>query len=341
MEEEYLKKITITVLLAVLAVLVFFVIKPIILSIILGIITAVIFAPMYDRSLKMVKSKNLAASMVTLFLVLFLLLIVFALIYFFTGHLLNSYESFKQVDFITPITTLFPSLASNPTFLIITESIIESSLDKFVNSILSSLTFNNFIIWSFQFVVFFFTFYFVIRDKDNFANYTKSILPFPQDITERLFTSSRDITFSVIYGQIVIGAIQGLIVGISFFILGIKNAFLLTILAILAGIFPIIGTTIVWLPVAVYLIVAGNNLEAVIVSIFGVISNFIDNILRPIFVSRLTKMHPLPVLIGMIGGFLLFGLLGGILGPLIIAYGFIMLEVYRGKNIEGVFIREN
>jgi len=62
MEEEYLKKITITVLLAVLAVLVFFVIKPIILSIILGIITAVIFAPMYDRSLKMVKSKNLAAS---------------------------------------------------------------------------------------------------------------------------------------------------------------------------------------------------------------------------------------------------------------------------------------
>jgi len=52
-------------------------------------------------------------------------------------------------------------------------------------------------------------------------------------------------------------------------------------------------------------------------------------------------MHPLPILIGMVGGVFYFGILGFILGPLIIAYAFIMIEIYRGKQITGIFIHEN
>ena len=80
------------------------------------------------------------------------------------------------------------------------------------------------------------------------------------------------------------------------------------------------------------------NLRLLIRNIFG---EKIDNIIRPIFVSRFAHMHPLPILIGMVGGVFYFGILGFILGPLIIAYAFIMIEIYRGKQITGIFIHEN
>ena len=142
---------------------------------------------------------------------------------------------------------------------------------------------------------------------------------------------------SVIYGQVVIGIVQGLAVGLGFFIFKVPNALFLTLLASLAGIFPIIGTTIIWAPVVIYLLIAGNTFPALGVLVFGLISASIDNLARPVFVSKRTQMHSALVLIGMIGGLLLFGVIGVILGPLIIAYLLIVLEIYRNKRSPGIF----
>jgi predicted PurR-regulated permease PerM len=172
----------------------------------------------------------------------------------------------------------------------------------------------------------------------GFEKYVRSLLPFSKSIEDRLFKSSKDITFSVIYGQIIVGAIQGIIVGVGFFIFGVPNFLFLTILAILAGIFPIVGTTLIWLPVMIFLFIAGNDFQAVGVAAFGIVAAFIDNIVRPILVSKRARMHPLLILVGMIGGLFFFGILGFILGPLIIAYALIILEIYRGKELKGIFI---
>ena len=158
-----------------------------------------------------------------------------------------------------------------------------------------------------------------------------------RDVENRLIHSSKAITISVIYGQIVVGIIQGIIVGLGFFIFNVPNPLFLTLLAILAGMFPIIGTAIVWIPVIIYLFIAGSIFPAIGVAAFGIVSSVIDNILKPIIVSRRTRMHPLLILIGMVGGLLLFGIFGIILGPLILAYVLILLEVYRNRNIKGIF----
>ena len=126
--------------------------------------------------------------------------------------------------------------------------------------------------------------------------------------------------------------------GLGFFIFNVPNPLFLMLLAILAGMFPIIGTAIVWIPVIIYLFIAGSIFPAIGVAAFGIVSSVIDNILKPIIVSRRTRMHPLLILIGMIGGLLLFGIFGIILGPLILAYVLILLEVYRNKDIKGIFI---
>ncbi len=342
MDDDYLKKVILTVMLSVLVVLSFFILKPILLSIIIGIILTVIFAPLYDWFFKITNSKNLSSSIVCIFLVSVIILSFWFLTPIFVKQSFEVYLVSQKMNFITPLKTIFPNFFASEAFSSEIGSIIHSFVTNATNSLVNSLSqlIINFPTIFLQFVVVFFTFFFVLKEKEQIVEYTKSLLPFSRDIKQRLFRSSREITLSVIYGQILIGMIQGIIVGIGFFVFNINNAMLLTLLAIIAGMFPVIGTTIIWLPVAIYLFIAGNTVPAIGVTFFGVISNLIDNIIRPFFVSRLARMHPLLILIGMIGGLFFFGILGFILGPLIIAYGLIMLEVYRGRQISGIFIKK-
>jgi predicted PurR-regulated permease PerM len=123
------------------------------------------------------------------------------------------------------------------------------------------------------------------------------------------------------------------------FIFKVPNALLITILAMVAGMFPIVGTTIVWVPVAIYLLIAGNTVSALGVVMFGLIASVIEALFKPIFISRRAKMNSSLILFGMVGGILLFGLLGIILGPLILAYLFIVIEAYRDKKLPEVVIK--
>ena len=170
--------------------------------------------------------------------------------------------------------------------------------------------------------------------------YVKSLLPFSKEVEKKIFEYSKGITSSVLYGQVIIGILQGITAGLGFFIFGVPNALFLTSLSMMAGIFPIIGTTIIWLPVAIYMFMGGNTVAAVGVVLFGLISSVVDNFLRPMIVAKRTKIHSSILLISMIGGLFLFGIIGFILGPLIISYLLIMLEIYRNRRTPEIFIQE-
>ncbi len=114
----------------------------------------------------------------------------------------------------------------------------------------------------------------------------------------------------------------------------------MSIIAILAGVLPILGPMFVGVPVAIVLLIGGNSFSALGILIFAVISSQSDHLFRPMLVAKRTKLHTALVLIGMIGGFFLFGLLGFILGPLIIAYLIIIIETYRSKPLPGVLIQD-
>jgi predicted PurR-regulated permease PerM len=342
MEDEYLKRTTTTVVLLALAILSFLVLKPILMSIILGIVLAVIFSPLHNLLLRLFRSSTISASLICLALFLLIIIPFWFLTPIFVKQSFQIYQVSQQVDFVSLLKTLFPSFFASEQFSNEIGSVFSSFITKVTNAFVNWLSqmILNFPAISLQLLVIFFTFFFVLRDNEYFSDYLRNILPFQREVKEKLFLSSKDIIYSVIYGQIIIGTIQGIIAGIGFFAFGVNNAFLFTFLAILAGIFPIIGTAIVWIPIMVYLLIGGNTVPAFGVAAFGIISSLIDNIMRPIFVSRYTDLHPLLVLVGMIGGLFFFGILGLVLGPLIIAYAFIMLEIYRGKQIGGIFVQE-
>ena len=342
MDDAYLKKIMTIVILAVLVVLAFFLLKPILLSIIVGIILAYIFTPLYKRLYKVTKLRNLSAFFICVLFVLGLVIPAIFLTPIVVEQSIKVYSASQQIDFVAPLQKLFPSLFTSQEFSNEVGSMIHTFVTKMTSSLMNGLAdmFFNFFTLFLHLLVVLFTFFFVLRDEEQIMGYVKSLLPFTKEVQKKLFDYTKGITNSMIYGQIIIGIAQGLLAGTGFFIFSVPNALLLSVLAIIAGVLPIIGTTIVWLPVVIYLFIGGNTVPAFGVMVFGLLSNIIDNFLRPVIVSKATKMHSGLVLIGMIGGLFLFGVLGLILGPLILAYLLVLLELYRPKESPSFFIKE-
>ena len=341
-DEAYFDRIMTVIILIALIVFSFLLLKPILLSIIFGLLLAFVFIPLYDWLYKKTKSKNLAASII----IAFLLLIIFLPIWFLTPILID--QSFKifqttlQIDFVTPLKNIFPKFFASEQFSTQISSVVSSFTIKTANSVTNAFTdiLLNLPSISMHLLVVLFTFFFTLRDRDEVADYVKSLLPFPKEVENKLFQYSSEITKSVIYGTILIGMLQGIIAGLGFFIFGAPNALFLTLLAMIAGVLPILGTPIIWIPVFILMLIAGNGLAAWGIFAFGMVSTWVDNILRPLFISKMTKIHSGIVLISMIGGAFFFGILGLVIGPLVIAYLLIILELYRKKPMPGLVIQE-
>jgi len=342
LDEEYVRKATTLGIFLLLIILSFLIIKPILMSIIWGILLAFIFSPVYDFFVKWTKSKNFSASLIVFSLIVIILLFIWFLTPIVINQSFKIFRSSQQLDIVTPLKKIFPSFFASEAFSKDIGEIIKSFISKTTSSVTDSLTkfVFNFPTIMLQFTVVIFTFFFVLRDKEEIINYVKSLSPLSKDVEKRLFDYSKDITNSVIYGQVFIGIIQGLIAGLGFFIFGVPNALYLTLIAIVVGILPILGPLLVWVPVALFLIIQGNQVSAIGVIIFGMLSSVSENLLRPLIVSKRAKLSTSIVLIGMVGGFLMFGFLGFIIGPLVLGYLLIILEIYRKKEVPGVFIQE-
>ena len=138
----------------------------------------------------------------------------------------------------------------------------------------------------------------------------------------------------MIVGQIVVGILQGIISGIGYFVFGVPNALLLTVITTLVGVIPVIGPWLVWIPVDIYLFASGQSGAGLGLLIYGsILINWIDTLIRPLIVSKKTKINPGVIITGMIGGLLVFGVLGLIIGPLVLSYVLLLMELYRKKSL--------
>ncbi len=330
--EDINKKIIMTVILISFTVLSFLLLKPILLSIITGILLAFIFNPIYEWIYKITKSKNFSAMLICVSFGLLIILPILFLTPILIEQTLRLYLTAQQGELLMLIQNISSSFVPEELSININYMIVSFST-KTTNFLIDSLSqlIINLPGLFLQSIVIFFTFFFTLRDKKQLISYVKNLLPFTENVKKSLFNSTRNITYSVLYGQVVVGIIQGILVGLGFFIFHVPNALILTLIASLAGILPVLGTPLIWVPVVIYLLIDGNILGAIGVGIFGILSATIDNFLKPMIISRKTKMHSAIVLIGMIGGFFLFGILGFILGPLILAYLFMLIEIYRKK----------
>lgn len=313
----------------------FLILKPIIIPIIFGLLFGYIFSPIYKKVQKHLKWKNLSAFVVILGLTAIPLIPLIYIIPSLVKQIFDTYVFLQNFNFNSLLQEFIQgdiatSLAIN----------LDNIIGKIFSTILNQFTVFLVNLPSFllQFSVFLFVFYFTIRDLDHLKIYLSNLSPFSKATGKKFMEEFRGITNTLIFGQILIGIIQGLAVGVCLFFLGVPKVLVLTFLTCIASIIPVLGSWLVWLPVGIILITTGQTFSGIFILLYGIFFvSIIDNILRPYFLSRRSNLPIALSVVGTIGGLYFFGITGLILGPLIIAYVLIIIEFYRQGKLNELF----
>jgi predicted PurR-regulated permease PerM len=160
--------------------------------------------------------------------------------------------------------------------------------------------------------------YFLLRDGRAIGQTVLDSLPIERTIADRLSEKFLGIVRATIKGSLVVGLVQGALGATTFWIVGIPSAILFGLVMTILSLLPAVGTALVWLPAAIWLLATGAIWEGIFVFVSGaLIIGMADNVLRPILVGRDTGIPDWIILVTTLGGIAAGGLSGVVLGPLI------------------------
>jgi predicted PurR-regulated permease PerM len=316
-----------------LGILVFFLVKPILSSILWGLLLAYLFFPLYRKLNLYIKNRNVSAFIIVLFSILIILIPLWFVTPLLVQQVFELYKASQSLNIGGFVTSIFPT--GSEQFVLQITTVLSGFISKLSSLILNLLT--DFIINSINLLIHLlivgFVFFYTLKDWDKLKALIKDFSPLGKAKEKLLETQFKDITNTLIYGQIFIGIMQGLTAGLSYFIFQIPNALILSVLTILFALLPMIGAWIIWVPAAIYLFIIGKTAAGIIFVLYNlIITSTVDNFLRAYLVSKKINLSSGIILIGMIGGLYLMGVLGLIIGPLILVYLISFVQSYKDES---------
>lgn len=178
-------------------------------------------------------------------------------------------------------------------------------------------------------------FYF-LRDGHELKRQIIMLSPLGDVDDSHIFTKLEQAVKSIFVGSMSVAILQGISIGVSFNIFGVPNPALWGSIASIAALIPGIGTSLVLVPGILYLFITGNTGPAIGQAIWGITAIIvIDNMLGSYLVNRGIKIHQFVILLSVLGGIVFFGPIGFVLGPLVLAFLFSLLEIYRSTKKHG------
>jgi predicted PurR-regulated permease PerM len=177
--------------------------------------------------------------------------------------------------------------------------------------------------------------FFLLRDASSFARTVRRALPFGAEQNERLIALTSELVSASVTATIAVAAVQGLIGGVTFALLGVSGYVLWGVMMFLLAFLPLVGATLVWLPAAVWLALSGSLVKGIVLALVGVlVLGNVDNVLRPLLLSGKSQMNTLVLIISLMGGVSAFGFIGIVLGPLVAALLTALAESYGADRAE-------
>ena len=174
------------------------------------------------------------------------------------------------------------------------------------------------------------TMYYLFRDGDKIVKALPEVLPFGTEQSEALLARINQVLSASVYGVVTIALLQGLLGGLAFWILGVPSPILWAVVLALVCMIPVAGSFLVWLPAAIYLMLSDHLTAGILLIVWGaLVISTIDNFLRPKLIKDQTKLHELLVFFSVLGGMSVFGLLGVVMGPVVLAITLGLLETFR------------
>jgi len=182
-----------------------------------------------------------------------------------------------------------------------------------------------------------FTMYYLFRDGEKIVKSLPVALPVSPEQGEAIIVRTQEVVSASLYGVLTIATLQGLLGGFAFWLLGVPSPVLWAVLMTFVCMIPIAGSFLVWLPLSIYLMATGHWIKAVMLIVWGaLVVSTIDNFLRPKLIKNQTKLHELFVFFSVLGGISVFGLLGIVLGPVVLAITLGLLQTFQPPITEPV-----
>jgi predicted PurR-regulated permease PerM len=179
-----------------------------------------------------------------------------------------------------------------------------------------------------------FTMFYLFRDGARLRSAIYEMLPLERVQSHSITSRTADVIAATLYGVLVISAIQGTLGTFIFWVLGLPSPLLWGVVMFFLSMIPMAGSFLVWVPAAIFLALSGFYLKAAILVGWGIlVIGSIDNFLSPRLVGKRARLHELLIFFSVLGGLQVFGVLGLVLGPVVVAITLALIEMVREAHL--------
>jgi len=333
MERIRLEKSSFLVLFAASAVLAFLVFQPFINIILLAAVFAVLLTPLYERILRAFGGGAGMASFTVVFGVLIFLVVP---LFFLGGQIFNEarglYFSIQGggADYARTVENAIEASVRqvSPDFSFDARAYAGRALGFIADNLAAFVGEMAFLLLAT--LLFLMTLYFFLRDGRALLDSLISLSPLERKYDDEILGKIHKTISSAVKGTMIIALVQGAFVAMGFFMFNVPNAVLWGSVGAISSLVPGIGTGIVMIPAALYLLFEGSVIAVVGFALWSLlIVGLVDNFLIPYFFGKDSDLLPIFVLLSVLGGIAFFGPLGFIFGPIILSLFISMLHIYR------------
>ena len=175
--------------------------------------------------------------------------------------------------------------------------------------------------------------FFFLRDGTELSQRLKEAIPLRAEQKRALFSKFTIVIRAMFKGTLLVAALQGILGGMIFWILGIPAPVLWGVVMAFLSLLPAVGSALVWLPVALYVLATGALWQGIVLIAYGaLVIGLVDNLLRPFLIGMDTKLPDYVVLISTLGGIAIFGLNGFVIGPVVAAMFIAAWDIFLASN---------
>ena len=187
-----------------------------------------------------------------------------------------------------------------------------------------------FTVFFFDLLLTLFIAFFMFLQGDDFIRAIKQLSPLDPAHNDEILRETETTIKATLWGTVIVAFAQGALGGVGFLIFGLPQPAFWGTVMIPASVIPVVGSTIIWGPAAVYLLFTGHIAAGVGLIIWGgVVVSVIDNVLKPILMKGSGETPSIFILFSILGGLTYFGMIGFILGPLILSFLLSLLRIYQ------------
>ena len=180
-----------------------------------------------------------------------------------------------------------------------------------------------------------FVLYFMLIGGTKMEQYIYELLPFSDSNKKHVMNEINMIVRANAIGIPLLAIIQGAIATLGYYLFDAPSALLFGFLTCFATVIPIVGTTLVWFPLASYMAISGDWPHAIGLLLYcGLIVTNIDNLIRFILQKKMADTHPLITIFGVVIGLSLFGFMGVIFGPLLISIFILCVNIFKEQYLK-------